>query len=190
MVQLRVGFLALVAVALSPVAQALWPIPRTLGTGTSALTLSTSFDIDIDIKGAPQDLKDAASRTKQYLKSDKLGRLVVGRGSTDAQAVSGAKALKKLTVSLAPGTKVKSIASEAVVDLKSRDDAYTLTIPADGSAATLTANSTLGLFRGLTTFSQVFYYYNGKTYTIEAPLAIEDSPAYVRVNAICPETAC
>jgi hexosaminidase len=53
-----------------------------------------------------------------------------------------------------------------------------LTVPADGSAATLKANSTLGLFRGLTTFGQLWYDLDNMTYTIEAPISITDAPAY------------
>ena len=53
-------------------------------------------------------------------------------------------------------------ASESVKPLGIRSKEYVLTIPADGSAATLTTNSTLGLYRGLTTFGQLWYYYGGK----------------------------
>ena len=43
----------------------------------------------------------------------------------------------------------------------------------------LSANTTLGLFRGLTTFGQLWYDWDGTTYTLEAPINIVDSPAYV-----------
>jgi len=65
-----------------------------------------------------------------------------------------------------------------MVDIESRVEGYTLTIPADGSAASLKANSTLGLFRGLTTFGQFWYDLQGTTYTLAAPFNIVDSPAY------------
>jgi hexosaminidase len=73
---------------------------------------------------------------------------------------------------------VRSISDEATDVLESRDEAYTLTVPSDGSVATLEANSTLGLFRGLTTFGQLWYEYDGVTYTLEAPIQIHDAPAY------------
>ncbi|KAG5732634.1 hypothetical protein E4T56_gene16912, partial [Termitomyces sp. T112] len=38
--------------------------------------------------------------------------------------------------------------------------------------------STLGLFRGLTTFGQLWYDLNGITYTLQAPFDIVDSPAF------------
>ncbi|THH03664.1 hypothetical protein EW145_g6103, partial [Phellinidium pouzarii] len=38
--------------------------------------------------------------------------------------------------------------------------------------------STLGLFRGLATFGQIWYTAGGKTFTTEAPFAITDAPAF------------
>ncbi|KAI0036190.1 N-acetylhexosaminidase [Vararia minispora EC-137] len=159
-------------------ALALWPQPRNLQTGSSALKLASSFHITTTIHNAPKDLHDAISRTSSFLKTDKLGRLVVGRGSSDAAVVSRARALPSLTLSLSKGAKINSIAAEAHKALDSRDEAYMLHVPADGSGATMTANTTLGLFRGLTTFSQMWYAYGGDTYTIDAPWIIQDSPAY------------
>ena len=46
-----------------------------------------------------------------------------------------------------------------------------MSIAVDGSTATLTANSTLGLFRGLTTFTQLFYERSGQIYAVEAPIS-------------------
>ncbi|KIJ95823.1 hypothetical protein K443DRAFT_49370, partial [Laccaria amethystina LaAM-08-1] len=55
--------------------------------------------------------------------------------------------------SLSPASgKVKSISEEAIADAETRVEGYTLTVLADGSAAALTAKSTLGMFRGLSTF--------------------------------------
>ncbi|KAJ2926079.1 hypothetical protein H1R20_g11013, partial [Candolleomyces eurysporus] len=72
----------------------------------------------------------------------------------------------------------KSISEEAVAAIESRAEAYTLTVPADGSEAVLTASSSLGLFRGLTTFGQLWYDLDGATYSLQAPISINDSPAY------------
>ncbi|EGN98182.1 glycoside hydrolase family 20 protein [Serpula lacrymans var. lacrymans S7.3] len=63
-------------------------------------------------------------------------------------------------------------------DIEERDEAYSLSVPSDGSAAILKANSSLGLFRGLTTFSQLWYEYDGTTYNPEAPIEITDWPLY------------
>lgn len=168
-------------VALFVPTDAIWPQPRSLQTGLTPLRLSGGFDIDISssIHNAPADLSQAVQDAKQFIATDKLERLVVGRGSVDAAAVSKAKTLSKLTLALGKGAAVNSITSEAQKAPESRDEAYTLTVPGDGSGATLTANSTLGLFRGLTTFTQLFFFHAGTTYLLNAPVQIEDSPAFV-----------
>jgi hexosaminidase len=145
----------------------------------SALIISPSFHFDVQIESPPSDLLDAVTQSQYYLENDKLGRLVVGRGANDTTALASAMTLSNLTLSLTSGATVESISSEAVKPLGTRSEEYALTIPADGSAATLTANSTLGLYRGLTTFNQLFYYYGGTTYTLLAPISITDTPAYV-----------
>ncbi|EIW81489.1 glycoside hydrolase family 20 protein [Coniophora puteana RWD-64-598 SS2] len=173
------GLLVLfVALVLPSGALALWPIPRNLTTGTSALKLDTNFTISVNVSDSPSDLVDAVNQTKQYLENDRLGRLVVGRGANDTAALSGAKTISGLTLSLEENTTVNSIAYEARLKLEDRVEGYRLTIPNDGSDATLVANTTLGLYRGLTTFSQIWYWYGGETYTLEAPFEIADLPAY------------
>jgi hexosaminidase len=162
------------------VVQGLWPIPRNLQTGTTFLKLGSGFDITTNIANAPQDLLDAIERTKGFLKNDKLQRLVVGRGSNDTEAISKAISLSSLTLSLANGQTARPVATESVQAIGTRSEGYSLNVPADGSAATLTANSTLGLFRGLTTFSQLWYDLSGTTYTYQAPVKISnDTPAFV-----------
>lgn len=172
---------ALVALACQPAA-ALWPQPRNIQTGTDTLRLSKNFQITVSGHGVPNDLWDAVYRTESQLAKDKLGRLIVGRGSSDASTFSKAKTLSKLTLKLENGS-FKTITSEAQKAPEDRDEAYQLTVPSDGSPATLTANSTLGLYRGLTTFTQLWYNHKDTTYTVSAPVKIEDSPAYVRT---CP----
>ncbi|KAI0373766.1 N-acetylhexosaminidase [Pilatotrama ljubarskyi] len=170
------GFL-LVAAQL-PAVLCLWPLPRSLEVGSSALKLASSFEIHLNVAHAPSDLEDAVSRTKAFLKNDKLGRLVVGRGASDSGALQHAPALRSLQLSLAHNVPVRSITDEARLPIGTRSEEYSLHIPADGSTATITANSTLGLFRGLTTFEQLWYEFSGEIYTVEAPVSIADSPAY------------
>ncbi|KAH7911725.1 N-acetylhexosaminidase [Hygrophoropsis aurantiaca] len=165
---------------LSPLTAALWPLPQSLTIGSNVLVLSKNFNIQLSAHNAPKDLQDAITRTEYYLRHDNLGRLIVGRGSSDASAIHAAKHLTTLTVSFdsaAPATP-RSISAESADDLESRKEAYTLSVPNDGSTAILKANSTLGLFRGLTTFSQLWYEYGGAIYTPEAPIQISDHPAY------------
>ncbi|KAG8760348.1 N-acetyl-glucosamine-6-phosphate deacetylase [Serendipita sp. 396] len=76
------------------------------------------------------------------------------------------------------GGHVKSIAEITALPLEERDESYQLVIRADGSDATLTASTCLGLLRGLTTFGQIWYQYGDWIYTTEAPFHILDEPKY------------
>ena len=162
----------------------LWPQPQSLKTGSSALKLAPNFDIHVNVQYAPSDLSAAVSRTKSFLKNDKLGRLVVGRGSSDSGALKQAKTLTTLQLLLSNGATVRSITDEARRAIGTRSEEYVLDIPADGSTATLTANSTLGLFRGLTTFTQLFYEWSGQIYAVDTPISITDAPAYVSCRVV------
>ncbi|KAF8587677.1 glycoside hydrolase family 20 protein [Ramaria rubella] len=157
----------------------LWPMPRNLNMGTTPLRLSSSFSIVSKVTNAPSDLSDAIARTKTFLEQDKLQRLVVGRGVNDTQKINAAKTLQELSVSIVGKRTVQSISKEAILDLDQRSEGYTLVVPSDGSTAELTAESTLGLLRGLTTFGQLWYELESTTYTVQTPLNItNDSPAY------------
>ena len=157
---------------------ALWPLPRQFTSGNSTLRLSNSFAFDTSgVQGCPQDLEDAISRTQGFLTSDQLAPLTPDRGaSIDA---SSAPELGYLVLSLSNGANVSSISDEATKLLEDRSESYTLTVPNDGSNATLVANSTLGLYRGLTTFGQLWYSSNSQIYATQAPLQVDDVPAYV-----------
>lgn len=174
--------LLLTALLASTGVDALWPQPRNITTGSKGLLLSQDFQIKT-LGNTSVDLADAVSRTQGYLKKDNLERLVVGRGSGDVSTFKDAAQLHTLTLELGSGAKGDSIAVGASLPIESRDEAYVLTVPADGSEATLSANSTLGLFRGLTTFSQLWYTYEQTTYAIDLPISIQDSPAYVCNNS-------
>jgi len=155
---------------------ALWPLPRSITTGSTGLVLSPAFEIEVE-GPYPSDLQSAVARTLKYIQNDNHERLVVGGGSADAAAIQYAEKLGSLVVSSKDS---KTIGAEARAPLGTRDEAYILSVPSDGSPATLSANSTLGLFRGLTTFSQLWYTYDSTIYTVEAPISISDSPAFVR----------
>ena len=165
-------------------ALALWPIPRSLQTGSSFVKLSPSFDIELNgISKPPSDLVDAISRTLYHLKKDRLQRLVVGRGDVDRGDVAKSPTLSKLMLSL-NGGQVKSIMEEATKPIGNRSEEYSLTVPSNGDAATISAKSTLGLLRGLTTFEQLFYFDGvGTLYTHQTPVAITDSPAYACLHS-------
>lgn len=160
--------------------QSLWPIPRSLQAGPNALVLSPDFDIQSRLSATPADLSEAVNRTKSFLLHDRLQRLVVGRGASDSSAIESAKHLHILSMELSKGATVRNISEEAIIGLSMRSEEYTLYIPDDGSEAVLKANSTLGLLRGLTTFEQMWYDLDDQIYTLETPISISDSPAYVR----------
>ncbi|EMD39630.1 glycoside hydrolase family 20 protein [Gelatoporia subvermispora B] len=161
-----------------PATLGLWPIPRSLETGTSALKLAANFNIELDVPNPPADLSAAVSRSANYIKTDNLERLVVDRGASNSTAVAHAPQLKSLVLSLESGSPVRSIMEEATLELGTRREEYKLDVPASGASATLTANSTLGLLRGLSTFEQLWYDLSGETYTIQAPISVVDTPAY------------
>ncbi|KZW01500.1 N-acetylhexosaminidase [Exidia glandulosa HHB12029] len=170
--------LVLVVALVSAPCRAVWPNPKAMTTGSTFLQLSPSFTINLAVTSPPSDLTAAVARTKGFLATDKLERLVPGRGSADSAKITAAKQLARLTVSLASGSAVTSISSEAVKALGSRVEAYNLTVPADGSDATLKAQTSLGLLRGLTTFEQLWHTLGNATYTTSAPIAIQDAPAF------------
>ncbi|KAJ3566885.1 hypothetical protein NP233_g6718 [Leucocoprinus birnbaumii] len=161
-------------------ALAIWPRPRNLTTGSTPLRLSSSFAIKLSgISQVPQDLTDAIQRTTTFLKTDKLQALVPDRGASSSSTVKSAGTLQSLTVKLSQSSgSVKSISADATAGLGVANESYTLQIPASGGTATLTASSALGLFRGLTTFGQLWYDLDGTTYLLNAPIQITDSPSY------------
>ncbi|KXN85408.1 Beta-hexosaminidase subunit B1 [Leucoagaricus sp. SymC.cos] len=163
-----------------PVALALWPQPGNLTTGNTPIRLSSDFSIKVSgIPRVPKDLSDAVTRTSNFLKTDKLQILVPDRGASLSNTVRSAKTLQSLKISLsssASGT-LKSISEDAIAGLDVADESYTLDVPAGGDA-TLSANTALGLFRGLTTFEQLWFDLDGTTYTLQAPIQIKDAPVY------------
>ncbi|KAF7767959.1 CAZyme family GH20 [Agaricus bisporus var. burnettii] len=164
-------------------ALALWPRPQNLTTGSTPLRLAQHFSIQFSDKkqNVPKDLQDAIRRTAQYLKDDKLQALVVDRGASSSAEVRSAKTLSSLTLTFndasSSSKKVKSLSEDATAGIGNQDESYSLQVSEDGNAV-LTANTALGLFRGLTTFGQLWYELDGETYTLQAPISIEDSPKY------------
>lgn len=157
---------------------ALWPIPHNINIGTSALKLASSFSIDID-KSLPTDVHDSAARTLKHVKTDGLQRLVPDRGASDTDSFTNAGVLRSLSISLHSGApKTSGIVAETLGAVDGKDEAYELHVPSQGMA-TLQAKSALGLLRGMTTFSQLWYTMGNTTYLLNAPVDISDKAAYV-----------
>ncbi|XP_006455958.1 hypothetical protein AGABI2DRAFT_188060 [Agaricus bisporus var. bisporus H97] len=164
---------------------AIWPRPQKLATGDTPLRLDQDFTIQTSgIDNVPSDVSDAIERTTGFLKTDKLQLLVPDRGASLSDTVNSANTLRSLTLTLTSSSTgsggVKSISEEAIQELGTQDESYTLQVPGDdGGNAVLNANTTLGLFRGLTTFEQLWFDLEGTVYTLQAPVQIEDAPTYV-----------
>lgn len=186
----------------------LWPNPSSLSTGSQYVKLAENFNIVFTGEGrTPEDLDDAMRNTKALVWHDHLERLVVGRGSVDAEALrsSSISTINVLELRLTSGSNnLKSIYENTVgVEASERDESYRLEVPSDASTATLIANNSvscffnvnrlrscvllmlivsspeqLGLFRGLTTFTQLFYLSEKTVYTFKAPVVISDKPAF------------
>ncbi|KDQ62085.1 glycoside hydrolase family 20 protein [Jaapia argillacea MUCL 33604] len=168
----------LAALVVQPVT-ALWPLPTSMSSGTEALRLAPWFSIDTSsIPNPPSDLIAAIERTKTYLFTDQLELLDIDRGASYASSIYSSPYISSLSLCLTGSEPVLSISTEAIKPLESRDDSYTLSVPTGGAPAEIKANTTLGLLRGLTTFGQMWYDYQGQTYTLMTPLTVEDSPAY------------
>ncbi|RSH95335.1 N-acetyl-glucosamine-6-phosphate deacetylase [Saitozyma podzolica] len=147
-----------------------------LGNGETPVCLSPGFRILLDEHTAglplPHDLKAAVKRTEMALKdhghaylSPTAGREFFSKrkdNSTEDLAACE-HVLTALHLALDPnvlgGAKaIPSILSSAVAPAESRPEleAYRLSVPLDGPA-TISAKTALGLFRGLTTFEQLWY---------------------------------
>ncbi|GAA5879825.1 hypothetical protein JCM8547_005776 [Rhodosporidiobolus lusitaniae] len=184
---------ALASLLVKP-ALAVWPAPQSFSNGTAALQLSPSFEIHSMgalADSAPAGLAAAIERASSQLSSDCFSRLVVDRGESDRDAVEKAPTLSRLVLSLESG-EAGALADEIHQAYENRDEVYTLSIPAtasskrnkkrdgDGITATLFANSTLGLIRGLQTFTQLVYTLPSSEtrYIPNAPIEISDAPAF------------
>ncbi len=164
---LSVSLLKLATIALSTFssANALVPQPQTgvdSDTTAGSVNISTisflnpsSFFVNIDstlshdVVMAGQRLDRTLTSLLPYYLSPLQGGelpLTPGSGST----------LTEIRVTLAKGKTSGSIAEEAVKPIEQRDESYELYVPASGCVR-LSANTALGLLRGLTTFEQMFY---------------------------------
>lgn len=148
--------LAVVLLLLATYAMALlFPEPTTLEQGSTVLGLNEDFTITWSSESPIlDDLRSASERLKIALLANRHYYLSVPRGREflDDQVL----VLPGIDIVL-NGPNPDSIASEMTKEARSRRESYELDVPADGSFARLTAESSLGAFRGLTTFEQLFY---------------------------------
>ena len=120
---------------------ALWPVPRNMITGTTALRLSDGLSITVSGFSVPSDLEEAIKRTKSLITNDSLSPLTIDRGASLTPFVKTAKLLRTLTLSLTSTSEiVNSITVEAQKPIDARDESYILVVPSDGSGSILKAN--------------------------------------------------
>ncbi|RXK39028.1 hypothetical protein M231_03758 [Tremella mesenterica] len=150
-----------------------WPLPTSFTTGTSILCLSNNFNISIP-HDTPEDLTRAVERTRKRLHENTHRYLSVQRGEeffrfkgcdsyldTLQLLFTGQDGEKRNDMETRK-RKRKSIMDQVNYPLEDRSEleGYNLTVSMDGKAK-LVALGALGLFRGLSTFEQLFYYLPG-----------------------------
>ncbi|EIW67123.1 hypothetical protein TREMEDRAFT_34372 [Tremella mesenterica DSM 1558] len=181
-----------------------WPLPTSFTTGTSILCLSNNFNISIP-HDTPEDLTRAVERTRKRLHDNTHRYLSVRRGeeffqfkgcdsySNSLQLLFTEQDDDKRNDMETRERKRKSIMDQVNYPLEDRLEleGYNLTVSMDGKAE-LVALGALGLFRGLSTFEQLFYYLPGSHpssiitqiplerihYAPFAPYHISDKPAF------------
>lgn len=188
--------------------QALWPAPTKYTEGDKLVKLDDSFKIEaLDLSTSiPGDLKEAIQDAENLIKTDNMTALVVDLDALEKQAKECSNTIKRLTLKLSQSgggntkrathadvrrsyqkrdQEVSSIANEINKAHDKRDESYKLEIKASNEDATLTAPTTLGLLRGLQTFTQLVYMTSPVDdkdkpthYIRNAPIVIDDKPAY------------
>ncbi|TNY19585.1 beta-hexosaminidase [Rhodotorula diobovata] len=178
------------------VAAALWPKPQSLHQSVGFVRLADSFDLaftaDKGQQAAARDLEPAISRARRHLAADGLQRLTVDRGESQRDAVEAASVLCRLDLRLNSTEPYTTLASQLGRPYEHMDESYTLEVPDSGNsddplplAAKLSANTSLGLVRGLDTFAQLVYALpqlgaasESTRYIPHVPLRIVDRPAF------------
>lgn len=159
---LLAGMCAAAASALLPAQEALWPAPASVsGSGNYERIVNPASTFFVGLDGHPTLIKAAA----------RYSGLTFPHNAIDPEKPDP---LNPLLTALHV---VVNSNDESHPQLGT-NEAYTLSVPAEG-AATLTADTYVGVLRGLETFSQlVVFDFDSATYSVPAPLEIEDSPRF------------
>lgn len=139
-----------------------WPAPVNASSGSTLLRVSS--DLVFTATSPSADLNAAFMRVRSYLFPHTLV------GTIDA-AASLLPVLDSVIVDVA------DVSAPLQVGV---DESYTLDIPADGTAARLTAATVFGAYHGLETLSQlVAFDYDLRAYTTAvSPVTISDAPRF------------
>ncbi|KAL2180307.1 glycoside hydrolase family 20 protein [Thermothelomyces heterothallicus CBS 202.75] len=182
------SFSVLLAV-LQPVA-AIWPAPQSLTTGSSVLYLNQNIKVTYNGESIPYTYGYVPRElTSKEVVQAGISRTLAGifeskfvpwklheRGSKwEPDLSQGQQWIKTLEIVQEgkdePST-FKPLAGQV-------DESYNLTVSAKGEAK-LAAVSSIGVLRGLETFSQLFYQHSAGTfwYTPFAPVSVQDAPKF------------
>lgn len=180
---------------------ALWPQPQQYQPGTKFMKLAPNFIInftyglenpvwDLDCMESPSSLCNLLFQTLYTLKMPNATQRVPQRLVSaadldkDKQALQSAPQLSVLYLRY-PNQDTRNLPEDELwhifttMDQRKQAEAYQLSVSLNGTAV-ITANSSLGMLRGLATFAQLWYINSDNDiYTVEAPVDIADSPAYV-----------
>ncbi|KAJ4159899.1 uncharacterized protein LMH87_007836 [Akanthomyces muscarius] len=170
--------------AVGPV-RAIWPIPSEISTGHDVLFLSP--DIRVTLNGAPLSpitsrtttnttttlIPDAVARTLDAVFKHGLVPWMLHDANSDYEPApsSGTATITSLALK-------KTGKDPCRPTFEKMDESYALNLTSAG-AATITAKTSVGILRGLETFTQLFYQHSSSDgiYTNLAPVSIADAPA-------------
>jgi len=139
----------------------LWPLPINISNGNTLITVSPNFNFVATTPSS--DLTNAFDRIQKLIFNHNL--------PTNSKNIANNPTLTTLNV---------NVANVNVPLQLGVDESYSLVILADGSAATLTANTVYGAYHGLQTFSQLIQWSpDNKQYQCPiTPIVISDAPRF------------
>jgi hexosaminidase len=172
---------AALALTICPIVSAIWPAPSSYVTGHSTLWIDEATIIEASTTPQASDTKriidEAIKRTRQCLfKQSFVPWKFHARNATYEPSAkqTSQTTIKKVELQFASPNQtnvMKTLAGEL-------DESYNLTISADGNVVII-ANSSIGVVRGLTSFTQLFYQHSdGSVYTPYVPVKITDRPKF------------
>ncbi|KAL2022691.1 hypothetical protein VTK56DRAFT_4772 [Thermocarpiscus australiensis] len=181
--------LSLLLIAVHPV-KGIWPAPQSFTNGTSVLYLHQNIKVTYNGAFIPYTYGYAPSGlTSKEVVQAGVSRALAGIFDSNFVPWALHKPRSKFEPDLSKGQKwlqtlqivqtgkdqpsaFKPLAGEV-------DESYNLTVSAEGDAK-LTAVSSIGVLRGLETFTQLFYQHSAGPfwYTPYAPVSIQDAPKF------------
>jgi hexosaminidase len=154
----------------------IWPYPAQFTNGTTTINVAGTLKYSLT-SGSSDTLSQAFTRyhgiTFPHVSSTADAKQILKNIiEKDTAEMVRASPLASLTVT------VEDL--DASAPQLETDESYNLTIPADGTPATLTAKTIYGAMHGLETFSQLVHFdFDTETYIIEnTPWSIQDVPRF------------